>query len=167
MNTTPQSRFLRALTTRITIFSYSAASDWAYDGMALNNVMPLYPQTQPPGPHSHPSGKHKEGECWIDPWHWCWLQTSNGLINLIVPHGQELSTSAKTLLCAQEVRLSSNVQEGSCYPWGRNAARKSRKLQPARWSVQNPEAGRLWAWNNFTSCETLCVCAKPFAVADT
>lgn len=33
--------------------------------MALNNVMPLYPQTQPPGPHSHPSGKHKEGECWI------------------------------------------------------------------------------------------------------
>ena len=29
--------------------------------MALNNVMPLYPQTQPPEPQSHFSGTREEG----------------------------------------------------------------------------------------------------------
>lgn len=61
MNTTPRSRFLRALTTWITVFSYSAACNWAYNKMALNNVMPLYPQMQPPGPHSGPSGSIRQG----------------------------------------------------------------------------------------------------------
>lgn len=60
MNITPQSGFLRTLTSWITVFSYSAACDWAYNEMALNNVMPLYPR------HTYrtsftPQWKHEEG----------------------------------------------------------------------------------------------------------
>lgn len=61
MNTTPQSGFLRALTSWITVFSYSAACNWAYSEMALNNVMPLYPQMQLTGRRAHPSDNIRKG----------------------------------------------------------------------------------------------------------
>lgn len=116
MNTTPQSRFLRALTTRITIFSYSAASDGAYNGMALNNGMPLYPQMQPPGPHSHPSGKHKERECWIKRQRaqgsCCslWLMSHVTLAKVISQLLHSLSLSEKTEKLDKPENLSESFQ---------------------------------------------------------
>lgn len=60
-------------------------------------------------------------------------------INLIVPHGHAMRTSAKIPLCSQEVRLSSNIQEPSCSPRkGKSRIQeKSSELETSLYSLQD------------------------------
>lgn len=60
-----QSWFLRTLTSWITVFSYSAACDWALSEMAVNNVMPLYPQQRFQDPIHTPVATWGK-QCWME-----------------------------------------------------------------------------------------------------